>query len=302
MSANLVLEPTLARVRENLALEKKITKEVLSSDGHRRLYATRIALGKDFEEATKVAKAEGIPWEDYCADMFKLSRRQVDKYRAVARSAKTVMRHADDLPVDLDAAERLVRMWARQEALGVGDSVKSRDRDSDNWITPAGYTDAARQVMGSIDFDPFSSPEANVSVGATQFYTQEDDAFETPWPSTARTVWMNPPYGRGNMQKSVDALLKHLSPEGSSIEQAIVLTNNSTDTEWFYALAHHPRCAAVVFTRGRIAFLSPGDKQMSSNTRGQTFFYFGKNPQLFCEVFGQYGTYYPAAHDCWGGA
>jgi phage N-6-adenine-methyltransferase len=157
-------------------------------------------------------------------------------------------------------------------------------RDSDDWWTPAVYIDDARKVMGSIDLDPFSTPEANEVVQATRYFTPATDALTTPWadPRT-RTVWMNPPYGRGMMTK---AILRFLNMR-DCFEQAVVLTNAATDTYWFHDMLRE--CDGVCLTLGRIAFIS-GDKEMSGNTKGQAFFYFGPHANRFAEVFSKHGA------------
>jgi len=166
-------------------------------------------------------------------------------------------------------------------------------RDADSWYTPSTYVDAARAVMGSIDLDPFSSEHANETVRATRILTEDRSAFVNAWRKDKRKypkgvrVWMNPPYSSGLITRAVDLFLENLS--AGQIEQAVVLVNNATDTQWFRALREYS--TAVCFTHHRISFESPDGKRISGNTRGQTFFYFGSESraEAFVVEFSRFG-------------
>jgi len=159
-------------------------------------------------------------------------------------------------------------------------------RDADDWHTPKAYVDSARAVMGSIDFDPFSSVLANRVVKAKRFFTEADDALSAPWSATdQRTCWMNPPYSRGMSSQAVDRFLDQY--DYGAFDQAIVLMNASTDTNWFHRLAKS--CSAFCLTNFRIAFDNTDGKSKSNNTKGQVFFYFGPDPKNFKRVFARYG-------------
>lgn len=166
-------------------------------------------------------------------------------------------------------------------------------RDADSWYTPSTYVEAARTVMGGIDLDPFSSEHANETVRATRILTEERSAYANAWRKDKRKypqgvrVWMNPPYSSGLITRAVDLFLENLS--AGHIEQAVVLVNNATDTQWFRALREYS--AAVCFTHHRISFESPDGKRISGNTRGQTFFYFGSESraEAFVMEFSRFG-------------
>jgi len=147
--------------------------------------------------------------------------------------------------------------------------------------TPTKYLESARAVMGGIDLDPASNDMAQEDVQAATYYTVHDDGLSQEW---AGRVWMNPPYTARVINQFIDKAVRHY--QAGEITQAIILTNNNTDTSWFHQGAG--AASAVCFTAGRINFLKP-DGSRSSPTNGQSFFYLGNNLDEFKEEFSQYG-------------
>lgn len=146
------------------------------------------------------------------------------------------------------------------------------------WYTPKQYIESARKVMGSIDLDPASSKEAQKIVRATKYYDSKADGLTKKWKGN---IWLNPPYS--NVKLFVDKLLD------SPFDQAIVLVNNATETEWFARLAE--RSSAMVFHTGRIKFATPESDGEGTTPcmQGQAFLYFGENVMQFIDEFSQYG-------------
>jgi hypothetical protein len=140
--------------------------------------------------------------------------------------------------------------------------------------------------MGGIDLDPFTSAKANEIVRATHIMTAERSAFENEWKmGRATRVFMNPPYSAGMCGRAVDRFLEQYA--ASAFSEGVVLVNNATDTRWFAALVR--RCSAICFTDHRISFWNADRKNISGNTRGQAFFYFGKRRQRFACEFEKHG-------------
>lgn len=71
-------------------------------------------------------------------------------------------------------------------------------------FTPPFITDRVRLTLVTIDLDPASCPEANLTINAKRIYTEADDGLSKPW--RAKTVFVNPPGGaikeEGERQKS----------------------------------------------------------------------------------------------------
>lgn len=149
------------------------------------------------------------------------------------------------------------------------------------WYTPARYVEMARAVLGEIDVDPASNAIAQAVIKAAEFYTAETNGLDKEWRGT---VWLNPPYSQPEISDFVDKLLTELSARRTTA--SIVLTNNSGDTAWHHSLAE--ASAAMCVTRGRIRFESP-TRASNSPAMGQSFFYFGNDPDKFAGVFEEIG-------------
>lgn len=160
------------------------------------------------------------------------------------------------------------------------DSVVGTYTGDEEWFTPKEYIEKARLVMGSIDTDPASNDFANKTVRAATHYTLATNGLDHEW---CGNVWMNPPYSVV-VKKFVEKLLTEFS-EGRT-RQAIILTNNSTDTSWFSMLAQ--ASSAICFTRGRISF-HKSDGAHTSPTNGQAFFYLGIDSKKFSKIFSDVG-------------
>lgn len=156
------------------------------------------------------------------------------------------------------------------------------DYDGDEWYTPIQYIEAARRVMGDIDCDPASCKAAQEIVQASFFLTKEDDSLRNHVNWNGR-IWLNPPYSGTLIKQFVSKLITQYNI--NNVTQAIILTNNSSDTSWFQSLlSHYPAC----FTRGRVQFWRP-DSGSFGTRQGQTFFYLGENTTLFREIFSEFG-------------
>ena len=168
----------------------------------------------------------------------------------------------------------------------VGRMPTEKPRDADSWFTPPKYLDSVRQVMGGIDLDPFTSPKANEIVGAKRIFTIENSAFDHDWNVETKTrVFMNPPYSAGLCGRAIDRYVEQYRVK--NFHEGIVLVNNATDTRWFNRLIKD--CATICFTDHRISFWNADRKNVSGNTRGQAFFYFGKKRIRFRKIFEKHG-------------
>lgn len=155
--------------------------------------------------------------------------------------------------------------------------------DSYEWYTPADHIEAARELMGGIDLDPASCDEAQANVKASVYYTKETDGLSQEW---SGRVWMNPPYCMPEIDRFTGRIIDEY--KAGKVAQAVVLTNNSTDTAWFHRLLE--QSDLVCLTRGRVKFWGPDGSAATGARQGQAIFYLGDNPDGFRQHFGKFGA------------
>jgi len=164
---------------------------------------------------------------------------------------------------------------------GKAEAHVSQNSGENEWYTPPVFIDAARAVMGAIDLDPASCDLANDTVRAKKFYSAEDDGLTKTW---SGNVWMNPPYAQPLIANFSEKIVAELP----NIQQACVLVNNATDTEWFQSMLSESD--AVCFTNGRIRFIDKHGKPSGAPLQGQAILYFGDRSQQFSKQFSQFGS------------
>jgi phage N-6-adenine-methyltransferase len=156
------------------------------------------------------------------------------------------------------------------------------DYDGNEWYTPAEYIEVVRSFFGGeIDVDPASCDYAQRTVRANTYFTKRENGLVQDW--TGR-VWINPPYSYPEIEQFTKRLMNQYD-EGITTE-AVLLVNNSTDTDWFQALLCN---YTVCFTDGRVKFEHP-ERDTFATRQGQAFFYLGSRVREFAEAFSRFGV------------
>jgi phage N-6-adenine-methyltransferase len=163
------------------------------------------------------------------------------------------------------------------------------EHDGDEWGSPKSIVDAGRRVLGRIDLDPASNERAQKIVRAQKYYTKKDDGLSQKWkgPRASRVkVWLNPPFSQPLCGKFVAKLLAE--HKAKRVSEALLILNAVTDTAAFHDLAREG--FEFCLTKGRVSFLGPDGKPLTSNNRGQVIFHVGKPSKAFRREFGKFGT------------
>lgn len=257
--------------------------------------------GRPREEEPSQNSDEVLPirTDDSIAEMAGVSRDTVRKVEQIQRHARpevieavrtgSISTHMASQVAELpEAYQREVAESPPDQIKEVAKEVIKRTHVANNsgnneWYTPAKYIDLARAVMGSIDTDPATSLVANRTVRAEQIYTSEDDGRTKKW---SGNVWMNPPYAQPLMSDFAETITnKYLLDE---IDQACVLVNNATETQWFQRMMD--AASAVCFPKSRIKFIDQDGNPGGAPLQGQAIIYMGGNAEGFVAAFCAEGT------------
>ena len=205
------------------------------------------------------------------------NRQQVSQFQRMAT-------HEDIVHEAIAEAKENDDIISRSAVLKKIDEAKkphvTNNSGNNEWYTPRNIIEAARRAMGSIDVDIASSDKAQVFVKASEYYTIETNGLDKPLHGN---IWLNPPYAADLVNKFITKIVD----ERGDYEQAIVLVNNATETEWFEKLVSVS--SAICFPKGRIRYFLPDGSQGGSPLQGQAIVYIGKNIENFDREFADIG-------------
>ena len=229
------------------------------------------AAGVSHDTIAKVEKIE----EAAPAPVVQASRKGDISVNAAYQVTKMMQEEQEEIASRIQSGEN-----AKSVVLEVQKRPHVANNSGNNeWYTPAEYIEAARKAMGSIDTDPASNDIANNIVKAEKYYTIETNGLAHDWTGN---VWMNPPYSSDLISKFVEKLKE----QRANYNQAIILVNNATETQWFYEIVKI--ASAVCFPKSRVKFYMP-DGKTGAPLQGQAVLYVGDNYEKFISAFGGIG-------------
>lgn len=248
-------------------------------------------------------------FEIYCRERWGMSRPRAHQLVGAAEVMTNLSTIVDRTPATESQARPLTKLPLEQQAEAWQEAIDTapggkvtakhvaevvdrrrgvhvaNNSGNNEWYTPLDYLAAARKVLGSVDLDPASCAVANQNVGAARFFSEADDGLGQEW--SAGSLWMNPPYAQPLIGRFVDKLYKSI--KSGSVERAVVLVNNGTETQWGQQLLSI--CKAVCFPSRRVRFLDPEGNPSGSPLQGQMVVGLGDiEPSDFRAAFVPLGT------------
>ena len=106
-----------------------------------------------------------------------------------------------------------------------GGAHVSHNSGETEWYTSSEIIELARSVLGQIDLDPASHPDAQKVIQAKLYFTAKENGLELEW---FGRVWLNPPYAQPIIGQFCEKLTREV--QVGNVVKAITLTNNATET------------------------------------------------------------------------
>ena len=149
------------------------------------------------------------------------------------------------------------------------------------YYTPLPILEAARDMVGQFELDPFSNAEANKRVQAMRFFTKEDDGLKQSW--ECQSFWMNHPFSKTlNPLCVLKVVAEH---EIGRAGEGFCLTYACTSERWFQPLLDRPQC----FLSPRTNYHLPDGTLKKGVTKGSVVTYFGSRVSFFKGCFRHLG-------------
>lgn len=172
------------------------------------------------------------------------------------------MRTEDDLNVTMRASTSAVHFSS----------------ESVEHYTPSHIVARVVACLGAIDLDPCSN-DGTPNVPASRQFAACDDGLVQVW---SGRVFMNPPYGRGIIDRWVTKLVAE--HRKGNVPEAIALVPARPGSQWFQGLRDFPVC----FVEGRLTFIG----NQAPAPFPSALVYLGDDIGRFVQHFAQVGDIY----------
>jgi hypothetical protein len=266
--ASKAAEKAAERAKNPDALEKAITAKLEAQRDFAADYRGRFTAGGDRHSAEfQMDSSVRLKCEDYCAS-FGFNDRTVRRWAS---------RLLDPIAFKVEYHQRMAKVWRLIEM----EQAANFSSDSVEWYTPDRYIEAARKALGKIDLDPASCAQANETVKATRFFTQEQDGLGQEWKGRA---FLNPPYGKSQDHGSLASAFCEkaiVEYESGNLDACIILVNSVHSQQWQAPLFKFVIC----FVDHRIQFAAADGEENKNPTFPNMFVYLGPDPKRFARVF-----------------
>lgn len=158
------------------------------------------------------------------------------------------------------------------------------------WGTPTKYVDAVREVFGgTVLLDPCSNEWSIVSA-ETEYRLPAHDGLQESWDYP--TIYVNPPYGTDKKRKTriKDWLHKCSYAHGHYGSEVLALVPVATNTSHWKQYVWGQAIAVCFLYDTRLRFLIEGKDEGKGAPMSCAMVYWGKNLNVFLEVFNQFGA------------
>lgn len=155
-----------------------------------------------------------------------------------------------------------------------------------DWNTPPKYVQPIKQFFGGIDLDPCSNSTSIVEA-RNEFCLPEKDGLIEDW--DAKTVFVNPPYGRSGGSSLYSWIKKSLIEYDKWKFEVIFLIPVATNTKHFKEIIFPQYNAICFLSDTRLRFLNNGVEDKKGAPMACCLVYKGERGEKFKEVFDEYG-------------
>ncbi len=155
-----------------------------------------------------------------------------------------------------------------------------------DWNTPPKYTDLVHEFFDNdLELDPCSNENSTVIAKTT--YTEKDDGMAKSWYKSS--IFVNPPYGKGNKYNMYDWLKKGKEASEDVLSDVLYLIPVATNTKHFKELVFKTEGGICFLEDTRLKFWADGQEMAKGAPMACCFVYFGNNYDKFLKHFENFG-------------